>query len=107
MSSSSTGTDVGRGDYGVYNADTGIATLLGNVAITRGKDVISGQYAVMDLNNNISRMLPAPSRPAAAPTARRRASFVRQDKRPARGRNTARRRRKPPDAADGGLAKTP
>ena len=52
MSSSGTATDIGRGDYGVYNADTGIVTLLGNVTITRGQDVIRGQYAVVDLNTN-------------------------------------------------------
>jgi lipopolysaccharide export system protein LptA len=28
----STATDIGRGDYGVYNADTGLVTLLGNVS---------------------------------------------------------------------------
>jgi lipopolysaccharide export system protein LptA len=54
----SNGLDVGRGDFGVYNAETGIATLIGNVVIERGKDVIRGQRGVMDLNKNISRMLP-------------------------------------------------
>ena len=38
----SNATDIGRGDYGVYNADTGIVTLLGNVTITRGQDVDPG-----------------------------------------------------------------
>jgi lipopolysaccharide export system protein LptA len=52
------GLDVGRGDFGVHNAETGIATLIGNVVIERGKDVIRGQRGVMDLNKNISRMLP-------------------------------------------------
>src|SRR6516165_3379651 len=42
----STATDIGRGDYGVYNADTGLVTLLGNVTITRGDNAIRGQYAV-------------------------------------------------------------
>jgi lipopolysaccharide export system protein LptA len=50
--------DTGRGDFGVYNADTGIATLIGNVVIERGKDVIRGQRGVMDLNKNVSRMMP-------------------------------------------------
>lgn len=50
--------DTGRADFGVYNAETGIATLIGNVVIERGKDVIRGQKGVMDLNKNISRMLP-------------------------------------------------
>src|SRR3954447_950437 len=51
--------DTGRGDYGVYNAESGICTLVDNVVIARGKDVIKGQYGVMDLNKNVSRMLPS------------------------------------------------
>ena len=58
-------TDVGRGDYGVYNADTGIVTLLGNVTITRGQDVVRGQYAVVDLNTNVSRMMTVAAKPGA------------------------------------------
>jgi lipopolysaccharide export system protein LptA len=54
----SNAVDTGRGDFGVYNAETGIATLIGNVSIQRGKDVIRGQRGVMDMNNKVSRMLP-------------------------------------------------
>ncbi len=50
--------NTGRGDYGVYNGDTGIATLIGNVIIQRGANVIQGQRGVMDLNKNIARMIP-------------------------------------------------
>src|SRR5712691_9227055 len=32
--------DTGRADFGVYNAESGIATLINNVVIERGKDVI-------------------------------------------------------------------
>jgi lipopolysaccharide export system protein LptA len=74
----STATDIGRGDYGVYDADTGIVTLLGNVTISRGENTIRGQYAVVDLNNNVSRMLPTPGTPGAPP-ARVEGLFVRQD----------------------------
>jgi lipopolysaccharide export system protein LptA len=74
----STATDIGRGDYGVYNADTGIATLIGNVTVTRGPNAIRGQHAVMDLNNNISRMMTAPITPGA-PAPRVEGLFVRQD----------------------------
>jgi len=74
----STETDVGRGDFGVYNAESGIATLLGNVTVTRGPNTVRGQYAVMDLNNNISRMMTAPATPGSAP-ARVEGLFVRQD----------------------------
>lgn len=76
--------NTGRGDYGVYNGDTGIATLIGNVVIQRGANVIRGQRGVMDLNSNIARMMPDggsggekqrvqgllvrdPSKPGAAP----------------------------------------
>jgi lipopolysaccharide export system protein LptA len=74
----STATDIGRGDYGVYNSDTGIATLLGNVTVTRGPNTIRGQYAVVDLNNNMSRMMPAPTVPGA-PAQRVEGLFVRQE----------------------------
>jgi lipopolysaccharide export system protein LptA len=69
--------DSGRGDFGVYNADTGIATLIGNVVIERAKDVIRGQRGVMDLNNNVSRMMPGGA-PGAAPE-RIQGLFVRQE----------------------------
>jgi len=71
-------TDTGHGDFGVYNAESGIATLIGNVVIARAKDVIKGQYAVMDLNNNVSRMLPATAAPGA-PKQRVQGLFVRQE----------------------------
>jgi len=74
----STATDIGRGDYGVYNADTGLVTLLGNVTITRGDNAIRGQYAVVDLNNNVSRMLPTAGRPGSPPS-RIEGIFIRQN----------------------------
>jgi lipopolysaccharide export system protein LptA len=72
------GPDIGRGDYGVYNAVTDICTLLGNVTITRGADVITGQYAVMNLANNISRIMPASSLPGST-RQRVQGLFVKQD----------------------------
>jgi lipopolysaccharide export system protein LptA len=72
------GSDVGQSDYGVYNAETGIVTLIGNAVISRDKDVIRGQYAVMDLNTNVSRMMPSS---AAEPGQHQqvRGLFVRRD----------------------------
>ena len=70
--------DTGRGDYGVYNAESGICTLVDNVVIARGKDVIKGQYGVMDLNKNVSRMLPSAGAPGAAPQ-RVQGLFIRDD----------------------------
>src|SRR5215831_13061834 len=74
----STPTDIARGDYGVYNAATGIVTLLGNVTITRGENAIRGQYAVVDLNNNVSRMMPTADKPGS-PGSRVEGLFVRPD----------------------------
>jgi lipopolysaccharide export system protein LptA len=68
--------DTGRGDFGVYNADTGIATLIGHVVIERGKDVIRGERGVMDLNNNVSRVMPGGA--PGAPQQRVQGLFVRQ-----------------------------
>jgi lipopolysaccharide export system protein LptA len=72
------GPDIGRGDYGVYNAVSDICTLLGNVTITRGTDVITGQYAVMNLATNISRIMPASSLPGST-RQRVQGLFVKQD----------------------------
>jgi lipopolysaccharide export system protein LptA len=51
---------IARGDSGVYNLDTGIATLSGHVTLTRGDNELNGQYAVVDTNTNIARLLAAP-----------------------------------------------
>jgi lipopolysaccharide export system protein LptA len=72
------GPDIGRGDYGVYNAVTDICTLLGNVTITRGTDVVTGQYAVMDMKTNISRIMPASTLPGST-RQRVQGLFVKQD----------------------------
>jgi lipopolysaccharide export system protein LptA len=72
------GLDTGRGDYGVYNADTGIVTLIDHVVIARGKDVITGQYGIMDLDKNVSRMMPAPST-SSAQRQRVQGLFVREE----------------------------
>ncbi|HLI23150.1 MAG TPA: LptA/OstA family protein [Stellaceae bacterium] len=60
---------IARGDSGVYNLDTGIATLSGHVTLTRGENELRGQYAVVDTNTNVARLLAAPpsARLAGAP----------------------------------------
>jgi lipopolysaccharide export system protein LptA len=57
---------VARADAGVYNLDTGIATLTGHVRLTRGENELRGRYAVVDLNTNVSRLLSAPPGPQVA-----------------------------------------
>jgi lipopolysaccharide export system protein LptA len=71
-----TPTDTGRGDYGVYNAKTGIVTLIHHVTIAHGEDTIRGEYAVMDLNRNISRMMTVAN--PGGPQPRVQALLVRQ-----------------------------
>ncbi|HEX2113350.1 MAG TPA: LptA/OstA family protein [Alphaproteobacteria bacterium] len=53
----STEAEIAVGDRGVYNADTGIAVLAGNVKITRGKNQLNGDYAEVNTNTGISRLL--------------------------------------------------
>jgi len=65
---------VGTGDTGVYNADTGIATLVGHVTVARGDDTVVGQYGVVDLQNGVSRILPRP--PTAEDTTRGRVQGI-------------------------------
>ena len=60
---------IARGDSGVYNVDSGIATLTGRVTLTRADNELRGQYGVVDLNNNVSRLLSAP--PSAKLTDKR------------------------------------
>ena len=77
----------------MYNADSGICTLIDNVVITRAKDVIKGQYGVMDLNNNVSRMLPAAA--PGAPRQRVQGLFVRDDQAGAPGHKAPAAAKKP------------
>jgi len=60
---------IARGDSGVYNLETGIATLSGHVTLTRGENELRGQYAVVDTNTNVARLLAAP--PSAQSTGPR------------------------------------
>lgn len=53
----STGTEIARGDEGVYNPTTGIATLCGNVKITRGKNQLNGACAEINLKTGNSRLI--------------------------------------------------
>ena len=57
---------VAIGDRGDYNLDTGIATLMGRVSVTKGDNELRGQYAVVDTNNNVSRVLAVPPDTASA-----------------------------------------
>ncbi|EWY38054.1 hypothetical protein N825_15595 [Skermanella stibiiresistens SB22] len=52
-----TPTDVARGRDGVYNLKTNIATLTGDVRLTRGDNHLNGQTAEVNMNTGVSRLL--------------------------------------------------
>lgn len=54
-------SEIVRGDRGVYNAKTGLATIAGNVRITQGgTQQATGDYAEFDLKSGQSRLLAKP-----------------------------------------------
>jgi len=57
----STPTEIARGDRGIYNMQTGIAQLAGNVRLTRGDNQMAGDFAEVNTNTGISRLLARPS----------------------------------------------
>jgi len=52
-----TPTEIARGDRGEYNADTQVATLTGNVRLTRGDNQLNGDRAEVNMKSGISRLL--------------------------------------------------
>lgn len=52
-----TATEEAFARRGVYNVDTGIAILTGDVTITKDQDVIKGCSAKIDMNTDVSTML--------------------------------------------------
>ena len=62
---------IAHGDEGVYNVGPQVATLIGNVRLTKGDNELHGQYGVVDLKNNVSEILAAPpNQIATGPTPR-------------------------------------
>jgi lipopolysaccharide export system protein LptA len=52
-----TDLEVAKGDKGVYQVERGLATLIGNVRITRGQNQLNGEMAEVNLNTGVSRLL--------------------------------------------------
>jgi lipopolysaccharide export system protein LptA len=48
--------EIVRSSRGIYDVETGIATLTGSVKITRGTDQLNGAYAEVNLNTGVSRI---------------------------------------------------
>lgn len=57
----STPTEAASGAKGVYNMDTSIATLVGDVKVSQGRNQLNGEYAEVNLNTGISRILSGPA----------------------------------------------
>src|SRR4029079_6846677 len=55
-----TATEVVRGDRGIYNAQTGMARLLGDGRITRGDNQINGREAIVNMRTGVARLVSAP-----------------------------------------------
>ncbi len=52
-----TATEFVRADQGVYAPKSGVATLTGGVKITRGPNQLNGDYAEVNLNTGVSRLM--------------------------------------------------
>jgi len=55
-----TNNEVAFSDKAIYNNDTEICKLFGNVKLQRGESFLIGEYAEVDLKSGISKLLPAP-----------------------------------------------
>jgi lipopolysaccharide export system protein LptA len=49
-------------DKAIYNNETEICKLFGNVKLQKGESFLLGEYAEVDLRNGISKLLPAPGK---------------------------------------------
>ena len=57
-----TNNEVAFSDKAIYNNETEICKLFGNVKLQRGDSFLLGEYAEVDLKNGISKLLPAPGK---------------------------------------------
>ena len=55
-----TATDIARSDEAIYDLQLNIATLTGNVRLTRGANQLNGDFAEVNLDTGISRLLARP-----------------------------------------------
>ena len=51
MQSLGSNLEKARGDFGVYDLDRKLITLIGNVRLARGSNLVSGARLVIDLNS--------------------------------------------------------
>lgn len=74
-----TPTEIAKGDRGDYNAETQVATLTGNVRLTRGDNQLNGARAEVNMKSGVSRLMADAGTPASgtvAPSGRVRVLIV-------------------------------
>ena len=57
-----TNNEVAFSDKAIYNNETEICKLYGNVKLQRGESFLIGEYAEVDLKSGISKLLPSPGK---------------------------------------------
>ncbi len=57
-----TNNEVAFSDKAIYNNETEICKLFGNVKLQRGESFLIGEYAEVDLKSGISKLLPSPGK---------------------------------------------
>jgi len=63
-----TPTEIARGNRGDYDAETQVATLTGNVRLTRGDSQLNGDRAEVNMKSGVSKLLAGDGRPTTAQT---------------------------------------
>ena len=63
-----TPTEIARGNRGDYDAETQVATLTGNVRLTRGDNQLNGDRAEVNMKSGVSKLLAGDGRPATGQT---------------------------------------
>ncbi len=64
-----TPSEIARGEKGDYDAETRIATLTGNVRLTRGENQLNGERAIVNMKTGVSQVVARTSGTASAPNA--------------------------------------
>lgn len=57
----STPKETATGSKGVYNLDTNIATLVGDVKVSQGRNQLNGEYSEVNMTTGVARMLSGPA----------------------------------------------
>jgi lipopolysaccharide export system protein LptA len=63
-----TPTEIAKGNRGDYDAETQVATLTGNVRLTRGDSQLNGDRAEVNMKSGVSKLLAGPDKPVSGVT---------------------------------------